>query len=124
MNCKNGAFLDDIVSRSSDVIYTGNYTRWDAFGLARAVLSAGVIMIPSVADVVQVNGTGDVTTIGIQDSGAYIKDRTVRIYSVNGMTLKNSGGAGGNLYLGSDIVIRAGDSVLIWSDGSGGFKKA
>lgn len=122
-NCKNCAFLDDIVSRSSDVMYAGNYTRWDAFGLARAVLSAGVIMIPSVADVVQVNGTGDVTTIGIQDSGAYIKDRTVRIYSVYGMTLKNSGGAGGNLYLESDIVIPAGDSVKIWSDGSGGFKK-
>ena len=37
-NCKNVAFLDDIVSRSSDVICTGNYTRWDAFGSARYTL--------------------------------------------------------------------------------------
>jgi hypothetical protein len=56
-----------------------------------------VIGIPSVADTVQVNGTGSVVTINIQNGGAYIKDRYVRIRSVNGMTLENSGGSGGNL---------------------------
>ena len=40
------------------------------------------------------------------------------------MTLENSGGSGGNLFLGASIVLAAGDSVRLWSDGSGGWKKA
>jgi hypothetical protein len=93
-------------------------------GLARASISSNVIGIPSVADTVQVNGTGSVVTINILNGGTYIKDRYVRIMSVNGMTLENSGGSGGNLYLGSSIVLGAGDSVRLWSDGSGGWKRA
>ncbi|HGH4637342.1 TPA: right-handed parallel beta-helix repeat-containing protein [Enterobacter bugandensis] len=122
--CKLAGLLDDIVSVSGDVTIFGNNTRWDPLGSARASVSSGAISIPSVADTVQVNGTGSVITINIQNSGAYIKDRYVRIRSVNGMTLENSGGSGGNLYLGASIVLAAGDSVRLWSDGSGGWKKA
>lgn len=122
--CKLAGLLDDIVTVSGDVRIFGNDTRWDPMGSARASISSGVIGIPSVADTVQVNGTGSVVTINIQNGGAYIKDRYVRILSINGMTLENSGGAGGNLYLGASIVLAAGDSVRLWSDGSGGWKKA
>ncbi|HHA1185541.1 TPA: phage tail fiber protein [Enterobacter roggenkampii] len=122
--CKLAGLLDDIVTVSGDVTIFGNNTRWDPLGSARASVSSGAISIPSVADTVQVNGTGSVITINIQNSGAYIKDRYVRIRSVNGMTLENSGGSGGNLFLGASIVLAAGDSVRLWSDGSGGWKKA
>lgn len=124
VECKTAALLEDIFTASSDVRVRGQVTRWDPMGQARASISSGVIGIPSVADTVQVNGAGSVVTINIQNGGAYIKDRYVRIFSVNGMTLENSGGSGGNLYLGSSIVLAAGDSVRLWSDGSGGWKKA
>lgn len=123
-SCKLAGLLDDIVSVSSDVTIHGNNTRWDPLGSARATVDTGAISIPSVADTVQVNGTGSVITVNIQNSGAYIKDRYVRILSVNGLTLENSGGSGGNLYLGSSIVLAAGDSVRLWSNGSGGWKRA
>uniref|UniRef100_UPI002FF1AA93 hypothetical protein n=1 Tax=Enterobacter hormaechei TaxID=158836 RepID=UPI002FF1AA93 len=122
--CKTAALLEDIFTASSDVRVRGQVTRWDPMGAARATISSGVVGIPSVADTVQVNGTGSVITINIQNGGAYIKDRYVRILSVNGMTLENSGGSGGNLFLGESIVLAAGDSVRLWSDGSGGWKKA
>ena len=95
-----------------------------SLGSARATVDTGAISIPSVADTVQVNGTGSVITVNIQNGGGYIKDRYVRIRAVNGLTLENSGGSGGNLYLGVSIVLAAGDSVRLWSDGSGGWKKA
>ncbi|HAS0827610.1 TPA: hypothetical protein I3313_002554 [Enterobacter hormaechei subsp. hoffmannii] len=122
--CKTAALLEDIFTASSDVRVRGQVTRWDPMGAARATISSGVVGIPSVADTVQVNGTGSVITINIQNGGAYIKDRYVRILSVNGMTLENSGGSSGNLFLGEAIVLAAGDSVRLWSDGSGGWKKA
>lgn len=122
--CKTAALLEDIFTASSDVRIRGQVTRWDPLGSARATISSGVVGIPSVADTVQVNGTGSVITVNIINGGAYIKDRYVRIRSVNGMTLENSGGSGGNLYLGASIVLAAGDSVRLWSDGSGGWKKA
>ena len=122
--CKTAALLEDIFTASSDVRVRGQVTRWDPMGPARATISSGVVGIPSVADTVQVNGTGSVITVNIINGGAYIKDRYVRIRSVNGMTLENSGGSGGNLYLGASIVLAAGDSVRLWSDGSGGWKKA
>ncbi|WP_234105887.1 tail fiber/spike domain-containing protein [Enterobacter bugandensis] len=122
--CKTAALLEDIFTASSDVRVRGQVTRWDPMGQARATISSGVVVIPSVADTVQVNGTGSVVTINILNGGAYIKDRYVRIRSINGMTLENSGGSGGNLFLGASIVLAAGDSVRLWSDGSGGWKKA
>lgn len=122
--CKTAALLEDIFTASSDVRVRGQVTRWDPMGQARATISSGVVGIPSVADTVQVNGTGSVVTINILNGGAYIKDRYVRIRSINGMTLENSGGSGGNLFLGASIVLAAGDSVRLWSDGSGGWKKA
>ncbi|MCK7424268.1 hypothetical protein [Enterobacter bugandensis] len=122
--CKTAALLEDIFTASPDVRIRGQATRWDPMGPARASISSGVIGIPSVADTVQVNGTGSVVTINILNGGAYIKDRYVRIRSINGMTLENSGGSGGNLFLGASIVLAAGDSVRLWSDGSGGWKKA
>lgn len=122
--CKTAALLEDIFTASTDVRIRGQVTRWDPLGSARATISSGVVGIPSVADTVQVNGTGSVITVNIINGGAYIKDRYVRIRSVNGMTLENSGGSGGNLYLGASIVLAAGDSVRLWSDGSGGWKKA
>ncbi len=122
--CKTAALLEDIFTASPDVRIRGQVTRWDPLGSARATISSGVVGIPSVADTVQVNGTGSVVTINILNGGAYIKDRYVRIRSVNGMTLENSGGSGGNLFLGASIVLAAGDSVRLWSDGSGGWKKA
>lgn len=124
VNAKNAALLEDIFTASPNVVISGNATRWDPMGAARATISSGVVGIPSVADTVQVNGTGSVVTINILNGGAYIKDRYVRIRSVNGMTLENSGGSGGNLFLGASIVLAAGDSVRLWSDGSGGWKKA
>lgn len=124
VECKTAALLEDIFTASSDVRVRGQVTRWDPMGQARASISSGVIGIPSVADTVQVNGAGSVVTINIQNGGAYIKDRYVRIFSVNGMTLENSGGSGGNLYLGSSVVLGAGDSIRLWSDGSGGWKRA
>lgn len=124
-NCKLVGLSDDIVSRSSDVIINGNNTRWDPMGAARASISTGICAIPSVAETVQVNGTGSVTSLTILDSGSYIKDRYVRIYSINGLTLENSGATStGNLFLGSAIVLAAGDSVRLWSNGSGGWKRA
>lgn len=123
-SCKLAGLLDDIVSVSSDVTIHGNNTRWDPLGSARATVDTGAISIPSVADTVQVNGTGSIITVNIQNGGGYIKDRYVRIRAVNGLTLENSGGSGGNLYLGASIVLAAGDSVRLWSDGSGGWKKA
>ena len=122
--CKTAALLEDIFTASSDVRVRGQVTRWDPMGAARATISSGVVGIPSVADTVQVNGTGSVVTINIINGGAYIKDRYVRIRAVNGFTLENSGGSGGNLFLGTSIVLAAGDSVRLWSDGSGGWKKA
>lgn len=122
--CKLAGLLDDILSVSTDVIIRDNNTRWDPLGSARATVDTGAISIPSVADTVQVNGTGSVITVNIQNGGGYIKDRYVRIRAVNGLTLENSGGSGGNLYLGASIVLAAGDSVRLWSDGSGGWKKA
>lgn len=122
--CKISGILDDILSVSTDVIIRDNNTRWDPLGSARATVDTGAISIPSVADTVQVNGTGSVITVNIQNGGAYIKDRYVRILAVNGLTLENSGGSVGNLYLGSSIVLAAGDSVRLWSDGSGGWKRA
>lgn len=128
--CKLAGLLDDILSVSTDVIIRDNNTRWDPLGSARATVDTGAISIPSVADTVQVNGTGSVITVNIQNGGGYIKDRYVRIRAINGLTLENSGGSGGNLYLGASIVLAAGDSVRLWSDGSdgsdgsGGWKKA
>lgn len=124
VSCPRAALLDDIVTASPNVRIKGQNTRWDPMGSARASISSNVIGIPSVADTVQVNGTGSVVTINILNGGTYIKDRYVRIMSVNGMTLENTGGSGGNLYLGSPIVLGAGDSVRLWSDGSGGWKRA
>ncbi len=124
-NCKLVGLVDDIISRSSDVICRANNTRWDPMGASRATVASNAISIPSVADTVQVNGTGSVLSIKILNSGAFIKDRYVRIYSINGMTLENSGPSStGNLFLGSSIVLSAGDSVRLWSDGSGGWKRA
>lgn len=122
--CKLAGLLDDIVSRSNDVMIENNNTRWDPLGSARATLSSGVVSIPSVANVVQINGTGSVVTINISDNGAYIKDRTVRIRSVNGCVIENSGGSGGNIFIGSSVTLSAGQSILLYSDGSGGWLKA
>lgn len=124
VNAKNAALLEDIFTASPNVIFTGNTTRWDPLGDARAVLSAGYIHIPSVANTVSVNGSGNCINIAIGNNGAFVKDRTVRIKAVSGITLANSGGTpGGNLYLGADVVLTAGQSILLYSDGSGGWVK-
>ena len=122
--CRTAGLVDDIVSRSQNVIVANNYTRWDPLGTARATVASGVVGVPSVADVVYVNGTGSVITINIQNSGAYVKNRILRVISVNGMTLENSGGTGGNLFLGASKVLAAGSSFMLWTDGSGGWKPA
>lgn len=122
--CKFAAHLDDIVSRSSDVIIHSNNTRWDPLGTARATITSGGVNIPSVADAVQINGTGSVISVLISEAGAFIKDRTVRLVAVSGFTLENSGSTTGNLFIGASVVLAAGDSISLWSDGSGGWKKA
>lgn len=122
--CRIAGRVDDIVSRSQNVIVANNYTRWDPLGTARAAVASGIANIPSVADVVYVNGTGSVIAINIQNGGAYIKNRTLRVVSVDGMTLENSGGTGGNLFLGASKVLAAGGSYMLWADGSGGWKPA
>ncbi|MEP8451107.1 GDSL-type esterase/lipase family protein [Enterobacter bugandensis] len=124
VNAKNAALLEDIFTASPNVIITGNTTRWDPLGDARGTLSGGYIHIPSVANTVSVNGSGSCVNIAIGNGGAFVKDRTVRIKAVSGFTLENSGGTpGGNLYLGASVVLTAGQSILLYSDGSGGWVK-
>lgn len=122
--CKTAGYADDIVSRSPDIRASCNITRWDPLGLARATLTGGVVSIPSIADVVQVNGSGSIGTINIDNGGAFVKDRTVRIKSVNGCVVESSGGSGGNIFLGgTPVTLTAGQSILLYSDGSGGWVK-
>ena len=123
ISAKAAALLDDIYTASPDVSVSNCVTRWDPLGLARANISAGGIQIPSVADSVSVNGGGNVISVTILNGGAFVKDRTVRLIAVNGFTLENSGPSGtGNLFIGASRVINAGDSIKLWSDGSGGWK--
>lgn len=122
--CKLAGLADDIVSRSPDVVAQNNYTRWSALGTARGSIASNIASIPSVADTVTVNGTGSVISVNLTDGGAFIKDRTVRIIAQSGFTLENSGGTSGNLFLGSSVVLPAGGSIKLYSDGSGGWTKA
>lgn len=122
--CKNAGLLDDIVTRSNNVRIHSNDTRWDPLGLARVTISSGTINIPSVADVVSINGSTSVVNVQIADGGAFVKDRTVRLRAETGFTLENSGGTSGNLFIGSSKILAAGETVRIWSDGSGGWRLA
>lgn len=124
-SCKSAAYADDIVSRSPDVVAEHNTTRWSAMGTARATISSGGVNIPSVADCVSVNGTGSVITVGIQDGGAFIKNRTVRLVAVNGFTLEAKGASPvGNILIPTSVVLAAGESKTLWSDGSGSWRAA
>jgi len=123
--CKLAAYDEDIQTRSSNVVIENNVTRWDPMDSAMATIASGGFNVPSVARTVQVNGSGSVIFIGILNDAAYIKDRYVRVYAVTGFTLENSGAYGtGNLFLGSSVILSAGDSIDLWSNGSGGWKRA
>lgn len=120
--CKSAGWLDDIVTRSPDIIAHGNYTRWDALGMARATLSDtnGQLTMPSVADVVQVNSTAgkSATNLVMSDSGVAYKGRIVRLVAVAGFVLENSAGSGGNISVGSSKTLTAGQHIKLYFDGT------
>ena len=120
--CKSAGLLDDIVTRSPDIIAHGNYTRWDALGMARATLSDtnGQLTMPSVADVVQVNSTAgkSATNLVMSDSGVAYKGRVVRLVAVAGFVLENSAGSGGNISVGSSKTLTAGQFIKLYFDGT------
>lgn len=124
--CKSAGLLDDIVTCSPDIIAHGNYTRWDALGMARASLNSGTgaLSMPSVADVVQVNGSGSATNLVMTDSGVPYKGRIVRLVAVAGFTLENSAGSGGNISLSASKVLTAGQFIKLYWDGTGNWKES
>lgn len=114
--CANAGLTDDIFTKSRRVVTQANTTRWDPMNDARVTI-ASTIEIPSVADVVQLNGTGTISNINIQNGGAFVRNRYVRLVapSANGFTLV----PGGNISIGENYAVGAGYSVLLWSKGNG-----
>lgn len=116
VSCKNSGLIDDIFTLSRMVTIKNNITRWDPLNDAR-VTAASTIEVPSCCDSVQVNGTTSISTINIANSGAFIRDRYLRIVNINTGSLALI--PGGNINISENKVIGSGYSVVLWSKGNG-----
>lgn len=119
--CSLVAVVDDIVSMSDEVDISGNITRWSAWTTARASLNGNTVAVASSAEVVYVNGTGELTTISCSE-GKIPAGRTLRVVAVGSLAIKSSGG---NISLASDITLSANQSILLWwNKGAGAWVRA
>lgn len=117
VSCANVGIDDDIFTKSRKVIIRNNVTRWDPLNDARVSSSGATLYIPSTGESIQINGAADVNNVFIRNSGAYVRDRIVKLIAdqTNNLILE----PGGNIKISSAIVVPAGSVATIWGKGDG-----